>query len=336
MVDVTENYPGAFPTFAQKQEEVAVPSGEEDKWLDAQDVNDRTGITSALGRAVRLNALVAAITSATEAINNKAVRFTGGFINGLPVATAALTTEPDRLFAAAMEKIEQGGDLDGTASGASGFFGVHDGIVSAASGTYSTGAFYGLSSDGSLVTYVSGSLPPIARGLNATTAYVDLSGRIRADGSTIKYDNSGKLVAIADGNHASSHQFGGADVIDGHLLNLDMPKDITVEAPTSSEKIPWFTSPRTRKIQLLELQAYVDGSSAPSMAWTVKFGLNPSQAGTEVVSGGTSTTGVSSVQTITSLDNAVVASNSAIWLETTDKSGTVDALKITTRYRGIV
>lgn len=198
MVPVTETYPGSLISYNAKSDIQAVPVGQEDKWWDAGDVNDTTNPLLSLARAIRLNAAIAAITGTTEAINGKAARYTGVLSGGLPVATATLSTELNKLFAAAVETIEQGGDLDGTASNTA-FFGVPHGIVSGTTAQFTTNTLLGLSAGGGLVTYTSGALPPVGIGLVSNFAYVDLGGRVRADNTSVKFNNSGQLVAVGGG-----------------------------------------------------------------------------------------------------------------------------------------
>lgn len=197
MVAVTETYPSSVNAYNQKGDVQVVPVGAEDNWVDAGDVNAWSGDLLAVARALRLHADVAALANATAGIDGKAFRFTGQDSGGLGEISTTLTTDLNKLFAAAIEKIEQGGDLDGTAS-ANGVFGVGRGLVSLASGAFPTGTLLRLSADGALATFASGSkLAPIGITIDATTAYVDLSGRFLVDGSTLEFDASGILGAIA-------------------------------------------------------------------------------------------------------------------------------------------
>jgi len=190
MVAVTETLPGILPSINEKTDITEVPVGQEDNWFDAADHDILGGHVMATARALRMQALCAAISPATAGVNAKVVRFTGVDVtSGLARASAALTTDLNKEWAAAMEAIEQGGDLDGTAS-ATGFFGIHRGVIS---GTFVTSTLYGLSNGGGLVTYTGGIHPPKAIGLTTSYAYFDVGGRAMADDSTIEFTASGTL-----------------------------------------------------------------------------------------------------------------------------------------------
>lgn len=191
MALLTETFPRTAAAINQKIDVQAVPVGQEDNWWSAADSN-RVGQLLAVERALRLQAAITALSPASAGINNLVFRFTGiDATTGLGQASTSIPTDLNKLFAAAVEKIEQGGDLDGTAS-ASGFMGVYAGLVSAVSGTYAAGVLLGVNGTGGLITYVAGALPPIGIGIDAKTAYVDVSGRLRMDNSTIEVDVNGQ------------------------------------------------------------------------------------------------------------------------------------------------
>jgi len=207
MAPLVESYPETLATFDQKKDVTPPPVGKEDEHVGATDTNIRTDPLSAIARALRVQAVITAITGPAEAIDKKVVRFTGVITSGLPVATAVLTTELDRLFSVSRERLTKGGTSTGTAAG-TGFFGNQSGLIT---GSFAVDQLYGLSSDGSLVSYVSGALPPIARGLSSTTAYLDLSGRVRTDNVTVRFNNSGQLVAIGGGEYGDGGESKGTN-----------------------------------------------------------------------------------------------------------------------------
>ena len=61
----------------------------------------------------------------------------------------------------------------------------------------------------------------------------------------------------------------------------------------------------------------------------MRYGSDPSAAGTLVVTLGTTTTVTASVATVTSFDNSTPSSGDAIWIEVTAVSGTVTELHVT-------
>jgi len=102
---------------------------------------------------------------------------------------------------------------------------------------------------------------------------------------------------------------------------------ITVPDPTSSEDDSIaFTNVA---ITITEMRAVVRGSS-PSVTWTVRHhATDRSNAGNQVVTGGTTTTSASSGSDVTSFNDATIPADSFIWLETTATSGTVAEISIT-------
>jgi hypothetical protein len=108
-------------------------------------------------------------------------------------------------------------------------------------------------------------------------------------------------------------------------------KSIDIEDPTSSEDISMFYSDEAMTIS--KMVCVLVGSSTPSVTWTVRHGTDRSAAGSEVVTGGTTTTSTSTGSVVTSFDDATVVADSFLWIETTAQSGTVDEMKITIFYR---
>ena len=194
MVAVAETSPGELPSVNQKQDSQAVPSGQDDLWVDADDMNILGGHVVSVMRALRATALVTGVAPATAGITDKAFRFTTiDTTTGLGRASTSLSTDLNKTWAAGVESLEgNGGSLSGTASN-TGFFGVYAGLLSGTSGTFTAGSLYGLSAGGGLIAHVSGALPPIAIGLDAKTAYVDMGGRFLTDNSTLEFDASGNI-----------------------------------------------------------------------------------------------------------------------------------------------
>jgi len=106
---------------------------------------------------------------------------------------------------------------------------------------------------------------------------------------------------------------------------------ITVESPSDSEDISIaFTN---RAITITEMRAVLIGSDTPSVTWTIRHhATDRSNAGNEVVTGGTTTTSTTSGSDVTAFDDATISADSFIWLETTNMSGTVGQLHVTLVY----
>ena len=102
-------------------------------------------------------------------------------------------------------------------------------------------------------------------------------------------------------------------------------KSITVANPSSVEDITMFKSEVGYTIS--SLNSVVRGST-PSITWTIRKNSDRSATGTEVVTGGTTTTSQTGAST-TSLNSASIAAGDYVWLEVTAKSGTVDELHVT-------
>lgn len=111
-------------------------------------------------------------------------------------------------------------------------------------------------------------------------------------------------------------------------------KSITIEQPTNVEDVSMFFTPVALTVS--EIRVVLRGSTSPSVSWTVRYGSDRGGVGTEIVIGGTTTVNVTDGDDVTVLDNAVIPADSFIWLETSAKSGTVNALHITIRYTEVL
>ena len=108
-------------------------------------------------------------------------------------------------------------------------------------------------------------------------------------------------------------------------------KAITIETPTATEDVSLFNTNVAGTI--FRMVAVLVGSASPSVTWTIRKGSDRSAAGTEVVTGGTATTSITTGSVVTSFNSATLAANDFIWLETTAQSGTVNSLNVTIFYR---
>jgi hypothetical protein len=107
-------------------------------------------------------------------------------------------------------------------------------------------------------------------------------------------------------------------------------KSATLENPINAEDVTLFFTPVALTVS--EIRAVLRGASTPSVTWTIRHDLDRNAVGTEIVTGGTVTTDITTGDDITVMDDASIPADSFIWLETTAKSGTVQALHITIRY----
>lgn len=107
-------------------------------------------------------------------------------------------------------------------------------------------------------------------------------------------------------------------------------KSITLEDPTGTEDVSMFFT--NQAITISEMRAVLNGSSTPSVTWTIRHGTDRNATGAEVVTSGTTTTSTTTGSDVTSFNDATIVADSFVWLETTAQSGTVDALHITIVY----
>lgn len=105
----------------------------------------------------------------------------------------------------------------------------------------------------------------------------------------------------------------------------DKPTAIEIENPSGSERIVWYRSYKATTVN--EINAVLNGSSTPSVTFSVRFDADRSATGTELLTGGrtitNTTTGVSYAPDVTTIPADVW-----VWLETTAQSGVVLELNI--------
>lgn len=80
------------------------------------------------------------------------------------------------------------------------------------------------------------------------------------------------------------------------------------------------------------ITAVLDGGSTPSVTFTIRHGTDRSAAGTEVVTGGSVVTSITSGDLITVFNNPEVPVNSHLWVEITAVSGSPDAVNVTVYF----
>lgn len=110
---------------------------------------------------------------------------------------------------------------------------------------------------------------------------------------------------------------------------MDRSKSITIELPVDGENLTLFYT--TSIITVSELASVVSGVS-PSQDWTMRFGPNRDDIGTEIINGGSTTADQDVGLVETTLDNDVIPANSWVWLTTATQSGTVERFHVTMTY----
>jgi len=111
---------------------------------------------------------------------------------------------------------------------------------------------------------------------------------------------------------------------------LPRAKHFTIESPTNTEDLTLFFTDEA--LVITKIVAVLNGSSTPSVTWTLRHDADRNATGTEVVTSGSTTTNTTTGHTITSFNAASIPSNSWVWLETTAKSGTVDKIHLSVFY----
>jgi hypothetical protein len=166
----------------------------------------------------------------------------------------------------------------------------------------------------------------ITLGLSST---VDLSGKTSfaipsaAGGTTI---NGAGEVCVDTTSKTVNFYNGAAET----TLDPQVSKSITIENPTSSEKIAMFRADSA--LTVTKIHAILIGSSTPSVTYKIHKGNDLSAAGTAVVTAGSTVTSVTTGTSVTSFDSAGVTSGDMVWLTTTAQSGTVTQMCVTVYY----
>jgi len=95
-------------------------------------------------------------------------------------------------------------------------------------------------------------------------------------------------------------------------------RSFALELPVSGDDVPILTTLAASTIH--EVHAYLKGG-VTSVDWTLRHGTDPSAAGTELVTGGTTTTATTAVQSITTFNAASLVANSVLRLDPTAVTG---------------
>lgn len=128
------------------------------------------------------------------------------------------------------------------------------------------------------------------------------------------------------------HFISGTDTTD--ILAKYKTRSLTISNPGASENLFCFKMEQ-RDVTITKITAVLQGSSSPSVTWSIQHGTDRSQAGTTVVStttnvgnGGTTTGHV-----VTSFSDPTVASTEFVWVTTSAYAGIVNALHLLIDYK---
>jgi hypothetical protein len=108
-------------------------------------------------------------------------------------------------------------------------------------------------------------------------------------------------------------------------------RSVSVKSPATTDAPTIMYS--SQSMTITAIYAAVRGSATPNCTWTLKKGTDRSAAGTEVITGGTSTTATTTPATITSFTSATIPAGRYLWLEIPSApTGTVNELLLTIEY----
>lgn len=173
-------------------------------------------------------------------------------------------------------------------------------------------------------------------GIDVSAHDVATTGVHGAGGDTLATDADIAAQDIADHNDTTATGAELETLTDGSDADslhthgkLIFERSITIEDPTSSEDITIAFI--NRAITVTEMRAVLIGTAnGQTVTWTIRHHASDrSNAGNEVVTGGTTTTSLTTGSDVTAFNDATIPADSFIWLETTAKGGTVTELHVT-------
>jgi hypothetical protein len=162
--------------------------------------------------------------------------------------------------------------------------------------------------------------------INGASSVANIYGSYFFDSTTIVSANS--VNSYGDSYFEYVTDTGNKLKFNSNLIG-GKEKSITVESPSASEDISWFFT--NKAITITEIRAVIYGSPTPTVTWTVKFATLRTAAGTEVITGGTTTTSTGAGDDITTFNDATIPADNHVWLETT-ASSQCDWLALTLFY----
>lgn len=141
---------------------------------------------------------------------------------------------------------------------------------------------------------------------------------------TFVVPHAGMEVWIVD--EAVPRVWNGSAWIDPLLSSRSPSFRLTVTDPSNAEDLTLAHC--NKPFTITKVVAVVRGTS-PSVTWTLRKASDRSAVGTEVVTGGTTTTSQTSGDVIVAFNSATIAAGDFLWLETSALSGTVQELHVT-------
>lgn len=142
------------------------------------------------------------------------------------------------------------------------------------------------------------------------------------------------LANLVDPNTFQAAQtFNGAVEIKGDLKTGKVPEPsfaFVIENPTGSEDIPFIST--NEAITITKMRITVKGTT-PSVTFSIIHDPDISQAGNELVTGGTTVTDETTGLVVTAFNDATIEANSHLRFKTTAQSGTVTLLSVTFFYK---
>ena len=105
--------------------------------------------------------------------------------------------------------------------------------------------------------------------------------------------------------------------------SASLPQTLRLTSPSGSLKVPILRA--ATNLRLSRVDVLLAGSS-PAILCSLRIGPDLSASGTEVLSGGIAASNTTTGQTVTSFEVDTLPAESWLWLETSDASGSIDAL----------
>lgn len=110
---------------------------------------------------------------------------------------------------------------------------------------------------------------------------------------------------------------------------LSRSKSISIEDPTNSENIILMQTAGSERV--LKIVSVLKGSG-PSVTFSIRHGNNVNTVGTEIKTGGFTTTSTTVGDEFTSFNSAVIPAGQFVWLTTSAVTGTVELLNVTALF----
>lgn len=159
----------------------------------------------------------------------------------------------------------------------------------------------------------------------------DFFGSVNIAGTLIVPDTPSDILTLVAGSNITLTPVTGNDTViiasTGGSSGYTPPVGITLEYPTGAEKIPLFFTDTA--ITITEINSVLQGTSTPSVTFSIRHGADLSGSGNEVVTSGITCTNTTYGLVTTSFNDATVDADSWIWLTTSAQSGTVNTLSVT-------